>query len=1114
MSKFHAPLPLLLMLLWATQALAGEPGYLRYPDLHGDTVFFAAEGDLWSAPLAGGEARRLTTHPGTEAYPHISPDGQWIAFTGKYDGNNDVFVIPVDGGEPRRLTWHPSTDEVVGWLPDGSGILFRSRGHHPHGSYELFTVNPQGGEAQEVPLGWAANLAVDPDSGSWAFNRLSREHRTWKRYRGGWAQEIWVGHPDKHDFAKVTDFDGTDAFPMWHGGKIYFLSDHGGTANLWSMNPDGSDRQRLTDHGDWDARWPGMGPDGRIAYMLAGDIHLFDPADGSSHKVDIGLPSDSTLTRERYPNPGQTMTWFNISPDGDRVIVVTRGEAFSIPVEDGVTLPLSGGSSARESWASYGPDGKRIVYVTDASGEEAIATADAWGRGDVKTAKAAGADGWHFPPRWSPDGTWIAYSDQTYTLYLVPAEGGEPTVVDRSEQWEITDYTWSADGRWLAYSKADRRDYSTVYVYDTQTGEATSVTGPATDDHSPAWDPKGRYLYFLSNRHINPLLGERDFEYVLTRSGRPHLVLLRPDVDNPFLDDEGLPPADAAEADEKRDKRKKRKCKKLFPCSRCLEDDNKDDDKPPAVTLELDGIEGRTLALDVAAGRYGSLAATEDKLLFMSYPVRGMNEPRDPKATSGPTSDLMFFDMEDEEAGVFAPRVSGFELSMDSKNLALMRKWGELYVVDSGSPPGDGLADGAVSFGGLVVELDPREEWRQIYYEGWRHMRDFTWEPGLGGLDWEAVRDQYATLLPRLATRDDLRDLMGEVIGELSTSHTYVWGGDYGYGGDSVDVGLLGADLTREGQAWRVERIYRGDPADNVRSPLAEPGVDVLEGEYILAVNHQPLPAGQPFEAAMTRRVGKAVVFTVADKPEGGTKRDVVVVPVGSDRQLRYCDWVRRKREYVDEQSGGKLGYVHIPNMGTAGLIAFETWFYPQLGKQGLVIDVRWNGGGFVSQLILERLRRKLIAYDRARGGGVWSYPSSVLNGPFVVVTNQHAGSDGDIFPAAVQAEGLAPVIGERSWGGVVGIRGDKRLVDGGLLTQPEFAFWFLGKGWGIENHGVDPDIVVVNPPQDVARDMDAQLDRAILECLKLREEGEWMLPEFGDAPLKTRDAYRELEQE
>ncbi len=1096
----------ILAVLAAAPASSATAAYYRQPDIHADRIVFCAEGDLWTAPAGGGLARRLTAHPGSESFPSFSPDGGRIAFTGEYDGNADVFVVPADGGEPRRLTFGPAADQVVGWTPDGAAVLFRSAGESPTGDFELYSIPAAGGDPEKLPLGWAVRLAVDPETGAWAFNRKSWEQATWKRYRGGTAPDIWVGDPAKADFRKVTDFDGIDAFPMWHGGRVYFLSDQGGTMNVWSIRPDGSDRKRHTDFESWDARWPSIGPDGRIALVLGGDVHVFDPGSGKTRKVDIDLPSDRVLTRVRYPDPGRTLTSLDLSPDGSRLAIVSRGEIFSVPVKEGVTLPVSRGSGARESFASFDGEGKRLVHVTDASREEEIRVVDAWGRGDPRTVVPAGETGWHFPPRFSPDGKWIAYADQTQTLRVVPAEGGKPVEVDRSAQREIQEYAWSADGRWLAYSKLLPNRYSSIYVYDTKEGKVHEVTGPTTHDYSPAWDPEGRYLYFLSDRGTNPILGERDWTNVEAKSTKVYAVLLRKDVKNPVAALEGLPPEEEKKEGEDEEKGKdaakgdKEKGK----------DAQADEKKPPKpVEIDLEGLKARFVELPIPLGRYYGLAATAKQLFFLSFPLEGFAEMPNLFEEGGPRATLEAFDLEKKEAKPFVEGVYTYALAAKSEKIAVVKAKGEIFVVGAAAPPGPDLAKGKVSLDGIVIELDPREEWAQIYYEGWRHMRDFYWDPGMGNVDWKAVRDRYATLLPRLASREDLRDLLGEVIGELGTSHTYVWGGDPGVAPTRVPVGLLGADLAREGDAYRIVRIYRGDPADRVRSPLEEPQAAVREGEYVLAVNHRPFPQGVPFDASMDGLAGKAVVLTVGSKPSAEGARDVVVTPLRGDGDLRYADWVRRNREYVAEKTGGKIGYVHIPDMWKDGLIRFNTWFYPQLDREGMIVDVRWNGGGSVSQMIVERLRRKLVSFDRARGGGVTTYPSAVLNGPFVVLTNEFAGSDGDIFPAAVQIEGLAPVIGMRSWGGVVGIRGDKTLQDGGMLTQPEFAWWDAKQGWGLENRGVIPDIEVQNLPQELAKGVDSQLDRGIREVLRLREERPPVKPEFGPARDRSREGFR-----
>lgn len=1098
--RFRKGLIPFFLLFFSTMILA-SPGYISMPDLHGSQVVFTAEGDLWSAGLQGGAARRLTTHPGTEQYARFSPDGKTIAFSGEYGGNQDIFVIPAGGGEPRRLTWHPAEEEVLGWTPDGSRILFRSSRGEPHGNPEIYALSPQGGEAERVPLGWAGRLAIDPQTGRYAFNRISVERATWKRYRGGMAPAIWVGDPKPGDYRQVTTFPGLNAFPMWHGGRIFFLSDQGGTVNIWSMQPDGSGRQQHTRFSDWDARWPAMAPDGRIVFMLGGDMQLFDPQDDSVRVVKIDLPSDRILTRVRYTDPGRFLTNFDISPDGERLAVVSRGEIFSVPVKNGVTLPVTQGSGARENWVSFDPEGKRLAYVTDEPLEEEIRTTDSWGRGRPVTVKPAGTGGWHYPPLYSGDGKWIAYADQTQTLSIVPAAGGEPKALDRGDQSPITDYAWSPDGRFLAYSKSARTDYASIYIHDTKDGQTHRVTGPATDDRNPVWDPDGRYLFFAGNRLTNPVLDTRDLAAVELKPGKLYAVLLKQDTPNPLIEDQGLPPREEAGKDKaKKDEAKPEKSK---------EEAKEEKPAPKPVEIDFEGLERRVIELPVPGGLYGALAATSKKLFFLSFPVQGMAEGPQLFEEAPPQNTLMAFDWEKKEPKPFLEGVDSFALSVKSGKLAVLKNKGEIFVVDGAAPAAGDLSESRVDLGGIVLDLDPREEWKQIYYETWRQMRDFYWDPGMAQVDWKAVRDRYAALLPLLASRADLTDLLGEVIGEMSTSHTYIFGGDPGVRVVQIPTGLLGADLAREGDFFRVVRILRGDPADRVRSPLEEPGVGVAEGDYLIALDHRPFPGGMPFEALLENRAGKNLALTVNTKPAREGAREVVVTPLPSDAQLRYADWVRRNREYVAAKTGGKIGYLHIPDMMTGGLVAFDTWFYPQLDKEGMVVDARWNGGGFVSQILVERLRRRVLGFDRARNGTVISYPYRTLNGPFVVLTNEFAGSDGDIFPAAIQLEKLAPVIGMRSWGGVNGINSLRPLVDGGLITQPEAALWDPKQGYGLENRGVIPDIEVQNLPQDLAAGKDPQLDRALDE-LKIQAAARPRLePAFPPAPPKNREAHQ-----
>ncbi|MFN8177203.1 MAG: S41 family peptidase [bacterium] len=1102
--------------LAVTSSASAAPGYLRYPDIYGDHVVFSAEGDLWIVSAAGGTAAHLTSGPGMEYFPRFSPDGTKIAFTGFYDGNADVFVIPAGGGEPQRLTWCPGPDEVLGWTPDGADILFRSRRDEPHGDWQVYAVSANGGDARVMPVGRASRLAIDPDTGAWAINRTDRERATWKRYRGGTNEDIWVGHPGKNDFKDVTSFSGYDMMPMWYQGRIYYACDKGGTQEIWSMKPDGSDQKSHTSHGDWDVRYPELGDKGRIVYQVAGDIGLYDIAKGSDAKLAIDLPSERVLTRVRYPDATKYLVGFDLSPDGERLAIESRGEIFSVPAKKGVTLTITGGSGARERGAAFDPDSKRIYYITDATGEEEIRSIDSWGRGDASVVVAAGKTGWHFPPVPSPDGKWIAWGDQTQTLYVAPAKGGAPQKVDQSEQAEIREYTWSPDGRYLAYTKVPRSEFSSIWIWDSKDGSLHRATGEATIDFSPAWDPDGRWLAFLSLRTVNPVLdGARDFQNVDVLSTKPYLVLLKADGKNPFEDRKGLPDDDA---DKKKDEKKgdKDKADKGKDKDKDKKGDEKGKDeekkKPEPVVIDWDGLARRVVEVPVDAGILNGLGATSKHLYWLSHPVQGIAGDDD-GGGDHPDGKLVMYSFEDKEEKTVSEGVSGYDLEPGASKLAFMKDRGKIFVIDADAPAGDDLSKSAVSLDDVVIDLDPREEWRQMFFEGWRHMRDFVWTPDLAGVNWTAVRDHYATLLPRLAIRDDLRDLMGEMIGELSTSHTYVYGGDMGMDPRNTPVGLLGGRFQREGSAYKITKIFRGDVADLDRAPLDAPDVHVQEGEYIVAVNHRPLPSGRPLEAAFENLAGRKVVLGISKTADGKGARDVVVEPVPDDGRLRYIDWVRMNREAVAKASGGKLGYIHLPDMGSSGLIEFNRWFYPQLDKEGMIVDCRWNGGGFVSQMMVERLRRKVDTFDRSRGGGINTYPYRTLNGPFVVLLNEEAGSDGDIFPYMCQKEGLAPVIGQRSWGGVIGIRDDKRLVDGGHLTQPEYAMWDPKKGWAIENHGVDPDIEVANYPQDEAQGLDPQLDRGIQETLKRLAANPPPQPTFqGAIPDKSREGYRARE--
>jgi tricorn protease len=1075
-----------LILVAASACLAAE-GYMGWPAIHGNTIVFTCEGDLWSVLADGGLAHRLTEAEGTEYFAHFSPDGREIAFTGEVDQCRDAYVMPSEGGPPRRLTYHPYSEWVLGWTPDGKDIIFRSMRNQAQYVYRLYTISKEGGWPEEMGLGEVSLVSFEPGGDRVAFNRFSREFRTWKRYRGGLAQDIWVGNPKNMQFRKVTDYKGTDAFPMWAGDRIYFISDRDGTMNIYSMKPDGSDVKQHTFHQDYDVRWPSLG-DNRIVYQNAGAIWLYDISSGKDSKVPIEVPSERLEERPRFIDPSKYVTDFELSPKNGRLAFCARGDLALVPVKEGRTVVLSATSGTREKDPQWAPDGKSLAYISDETGEEEIYVIDTDGKGDPDQV-TRGSRGWKFPPVWSPDGKKLAYSDNTQTLYVVDRESGRVTRADSSDYWEIGDYAWSPDSRWLAYAKPENHLYQSIFLYDTENRKVNRVTGSFTADSDPAWDPAGKYLYFLSDRTLNPMLGQIAFDAILDKTCKPYLVVLKAGEKSPFFPKE--PDAEDNAEDEKADDHKAHDKKA-----------EKDEaEETPAVEIDLEGLMSRVVEIPVDAGHYSQLAAAEGKIFYLSRPSLGMAEGQRRGAENKPLNSVHMFSFDDKEDEEIISGMGSFRLSRDGKKIAYNRMH-DFFVVDAGKGAGD-AKDAGVDLSKWHMKLDPRSEWEQIFNEGWRLQRDFYWAPNMASIDWKGVKAKYAKLLPKIATRADLNDLLGEMIGELSTSHTYIWGGDLG-GRDRIRVGLLGVDVEPDGGSgyYKITKIYKEEASSpDTYSPLQLSHSDVKEGDYIIAVNGEPVRYPTNFYSVFLNLSDDEVLLTVNDRPTRTGARDVPILTMGDESELRYLDWVRSNREYVDRKSGGQIGYIHIPDMGTAGLIEFERTFYPQLLKPGLIVDARYNAGGFVSDLIIRKLSVKTLAYGKPRKGKPYRYPDESVDAHMVALCNQQAGSDGDIFPRAFQLADLGPVIGMPTWGGVVGIRMDKPFVDGGLMTIPEFAWWER-KGWTLENQGVVPDIEIDDLPADVIRGEDPQLDKAIdvvRDELKQDPKGFPEVPPFPD---------------
>lgn len=1121
----------------AFAAPAKEARLLRFPTIHGDRIVFGYAGDLYSVPAKGGLARRITSDPdGYEMFPRFSPDGKHIAFTGQYDGNTEVYVMPADGGEPRRLTYTATVerddvadrmgpDNIVMTWRDNDTVVFRSKWRQFNAfKGHLLQAKLAGGPAEALPLPRGGWCSFSPDGRQLAYNRVFREFRTWKRYRGGQADEIWLHDFETKATTRLTADPAQDMFPMWRGDTIYFVSerDEPRQANLHSLDVKSGQVKRLTDFTEFAVKFPSLGDDA-IVFENGGDLYRFDLRRGSADRVPVEIREDGAIGRGGLRDVGKETTTFDIAPDGNRAIIGARGDVFSVPAKHGPTRNLTATPGAHERNAVWSPDGRWVAYVSDLTGEDEVWIRPQDGLGEPRQL-TTGADTYKYDLLWSPDSKRIAWNDKKNRLQFVDVDTKQVTLVAQSEAWEIRDFAWAPDSQWLAYTKPEVRKFANIHLYSLASKESIQVTDGWFDVGSPEFSSDGKFLFFVSERSFNPTYGTTEWNHVYADMQRIYLVTLARDTKSPFA-----PKSDEVKLkDEKKEPEPKpgEKPKDEPPQPQAgkpvktLEDVLNDPQFKQTVTaLARGGATTNAPAAGPGEKKEGSATNKTDKVT-VKVDGDGLKQritvlPADASTYSGLTSvgdklyyfkkDKLFVFELDKEKETEIGKIEGYRVSADRKKM-LVKSDGAFAIVDlpTGKPD---LDDKRLKLDGLQVQLDRPVEWAQIYAECWRQMRDFFYDPNLHGVDWDAMRRRYEPLLPHVRHRADLTYVIGELIGELNAGHAYVGGGDHPKA-ERIPMGLLGAEVQKDASGYfRVTRVLRGQNWDpKYRSPLTEIGVNVKTNDFIMAINGRSTRGMPDLYPALVGQAGQQVRLKVNGEPKEEGAREETVIPTDNEQPLYYLDWVLGNIEKVEEASEGKIGYVHVPDMGVPGLNEFAKFYYPQLHKEALIVDCRGNGGGNVSPMIIERLKREPAMWTLARNGAIEVNPTGQVLGPKALLIDQHSASDGDIVAYRFRLAKLGPIIGQRSWGGVVGIRGSLPFVDGGYLNRPEFSRFDLeATKWVIEGEGVEPDIVVDNDPAREYAGVDDQLNRAIEEIQRLMAANPVKVPTPPPFPDKRR---------
>ncbi len=1046
-----------------------DQGYYRYPTIAGDRIVFACEDDLWSVGAQGGVAMRLTASFGTCSYPRLAPDGGSIAFVSTDEGNPELYQMPATGGEPHRLTFLGSTLlSVIGWSRDGEDIFFVA---NPTSWYEgetrPFAIAKGGGEPRELNLGHARGLSFSSE-GRLVLGRNTADPARWKRYRGGTAGEIWVQREGADEYVRLPLPDGNPCWPMWIGERIFLLADHEGIGNIYSCAPDGSGIRRHTNEGEYYVRFPST--DGkRIVYSAGGDVKLYDVERDEVTLIEVKTHSTAPQRARRFENVSESLEHFAPSPDGTSLALDARGQLFTMPLFEGAVMRHGFGSRARTRATQWLYDGERLAAVTDVNGYEQIAIY----RADALTEPKLVTDGdigRVTDMVASPTDDTIVFANHRHELCAFDLADGKVRVLDSCPTQRIEGLAFSPDGRYLAYVWSPAQGTSIIRIVKMRSGKIHDVTSPLRTDHSPAWDPDGKYLYFISTRDFNPVYDALQFDLSFPVASRPFVVTLRNDVPSPFV-----PKPKPIHQDRDHDH---------------AHGKNGKPSKPEDMSIDFDGIQGRVLGFPVDEGNYHEIVAATQRVLFTLFAVKGIKPTRREDLDEDEHGTLFAYDFDQQRLATITNECDEIRIGADHRTL-IYRCGDRLRAVDALNDLPDedddekpltepGRRSGWIEVDRASVEIVPREEWAQMYREAWRMQTEQFWVEDMSDIDWDRVYDRYAAVLPRVRTRTELSDLIWEMQGELGTSHAYEWGGDYREP-PQYQRGFLGADLRwdEERGGYCIARIYRGDSWNrDSDSPLAEPGLDVHEGDCIVAIGGKRLSREMDPGRLLVNASGRNVSVTLRSKK--GDERSLLVKALRSEASLRYRAWVEANRRLVHERTGERVGYLHIPDMGPWGFSEFHRGYLSEFDRKGLIVDVRYNRGGHVSPLLLEKLARKRVGYDTPRYGAPIPYPPESVGGPMVAMTNQFAGSDGDIFSHCFKLYKLGPLVGKRTWGGVIGIDPYHHLVDGTLTTQPEFSFWFVDVGWKVENRGTDPDYDVDIAPHDYRQGKDPQLDLAL----------------------------------